>query len=142
MAQKKLGAGKITISRWTSNKEPCHGVRITVEDATSKVEFLEVSLTMEQFALAVTGIGCVPCAIDLRGIENVGKQRETKTEQVFIPDHDLSERDKIAVAAVMKHEVDGWRARREDATNHHNYAGRVEGGTLQRVHFSRFVTAK
>lgn len=122
--------GKITISRWHGNQEPRDGITIEVTDETSGIRFLEVGMTLEAFAQAVTGLSHQPCEIELRGIENVGKVRELKTE--VVPFNYSSDKP----AALAPFEVDGWKGYAGDLGNPHKVA---DGG--YRVSFTRYVDA-
>src|SRR5690606_8978102 len=57
------------------------GVRITVKDNDSGIEFLELNLTHEQLGTAL-GACSVEVSADVRGLDRVGMVRETKVEYI------------------------------------------------------------
>lgn len=129
--------GSITISRVTSS----HGdpyIQVSVQDETSRHQFIEMTMGMEAFAMALTGMGAQPLTFDLRDVDYVGKRREVKEELVPRP---LSSRDylpNLIAAVVLKpFEVDGWVGRADDLWNHHKAVG-----DKQRVLFTRYVDIK
>ena len=67
--------GKLTISRWHSS-DGDDTIHITLVDGLASIEFAEVSLTPEQFALAITGLGRIVCDMEVRGLDRVGKKME------------------------------------------------------------------
>ena len=133
--------GSFTLSRMNSNQPLDRPITFRIEDRLSGIEFCEVHVSLEDFAKAITGQGGIPCRVEVRGLHLVGKRRENKTEQVFVPDGPFETREARAKAAVAEHEVDGWRGRVGDATNSHNRisGGRDEGGYRMRVVFTRWV---
>lgn len=127
--------GQITISRTTSSKTG-NTIRISIEDDSSSVTFLEVLMSLEDFALALTGQGYIDCNFELQGIQNVGKIRETKTELVSLA-NPFRATDEERLDALKPFEVDGWTARFQDIENHHRYQKDAVSVT-----FSRFVDRK
>lgn len=136
-----MAKGRLSISCWSSNQEPYHGFTISVTDEASLATFLEVEVTPERFAMAIASRGDQECEFELRGLDVVGKRREVKREEVFVPDHDFKDKKENARKAVAKHEVDGWLGCDEDAMNNHRRIRPSDGGTYYRVGFVRFVSA-
>lgn len=126
--------GKLTISRWSSNKPPFTGISIEVTDETSGTQFLSVQLTPEALGLAITGMSRQDCEFDLRA-QNVGKIRETKTEVIPFKATDYKKREEEAKATLIPYEVEGWEGSWRDLCNHHRSAGNYS----YRVSFTRFV---
>ena len=124
--------GKITISRTTSSKTG-NTIRIKMEDDSSSITFLEAEMRLEDFALALTGMGYIDCNFKLHGVENIGKVLETKVELVPLA-NPYRATDDEQVLALKSFEVDGWTARTQDMKNHHRY--QKDAVT---VSFSRFV---
>ena len=111
--------GNVTISRVSFS----HGedyISIKIVDETSKVHFVEAMLSLQDFALAITGRGFMDCELDVRGLDLVGLQREGKKEPVMVPKGSWDTREERAYAAVRALEVDGWKGRLSDVMNHHN----------------------
>ena len=71
--------GQLTISRQTGDGER---ISIRIRDERAGIEFVELTLTLEQYAQAISGLSCVPCEVAVQGLENVGKRLETD-ELVF-----------------------------------------------------------
>jgi hypothetical protein len=139
MDKKKL-SGRISISRISD----LHGefIRIALEDETSGVPFLEVGMSLENMAQAVTGRGYVPCEFVLRGTELLGLRKEVKKELVSIPNlTGMSEENRVRT--IKDHfapfETEGWAGRVSDVFNWNN---RVRGDEFMEtfnVTFVRYV---
>ena len=127
--------GKITISRTTGRKTE-NTIRIRIEDDSSSITFLETEMSLEDFALALTGQGYIDCNFELQGIQNVGMILETKTELVSLANPFIATGEE-RLAALIPFEVDGWTARYQDIKNHHRYQKDAVSVT-----FSRFVDRK
>lgn len=129
--------GSITIGRVTST----HGdpyIQVSVQDETSRHHFIELTMSMEAFAMALTGMGAQPLTFDLRGVDYVGKRREIKDELVPRPPSVERTRQSEAAAIVLApFETDGWVGRADDLWNHHKAVG-----CQQRVLFTRYVDNK
>lgn len=128
----KKHKGNISISRWSSNREPYSGISITIEDESSGTTVLDLDMTPEAFGNAVTGLSSQPCEFDFHG-ENIGKIREQKTEYVrwYDPGKTNSKQDALA-----PFEIDGWKGRESDLGNHHR---RDPISQKYSVNFTRFV---
>ena len=77
-------AGAISIHR-TQNSMGPDVMHLVLRDDTSRINFAEVSMTLEAFALAVTGLAGVPCEIEVDGLEYVGMRKETASHEFPIP---------------------------------------------------------
>jgi hypothetical protein len=140
-----MNKGKITISRFSGTNT----IQVQIEDATSGIEFLRVELDAEALGLTLTGLGRQDCAFRMNGLDKIGKQREIKTEVVFVPtppSYQENDRRANAQAAIAPYEVDGWIGYVCDAMNHHRssrYKDGVaaDGGSWYTVSFTRFVDA-
>jgi len=67
---------KLTISR------PSYGdgrkkITIRVEDDDAVIRFLDIEMDLADFAECITGLSYVNCEMEVRGLENVGKKRES-----------------------------------------------------------------
>ena len=133
-------AGNVSIGR--SQGPDGNSVRIEVMDERSRVTFLTLSLTMEQYAEAITGLSHRPCEMEVRGLDLVGMVSEYKTVDIAFPYVSGEGRALTKIRAaetVAEHETDGWRGRPDDLLNHHNLiAGKPD---IYLVHFSRHVPA-
>lgn len=123
-------------------------IRISIEDDSSRVQFVECDVTPHDFAMAVFGRGNVPASFETAGLNLIGTKAENKTELVPFDAHkyqrersafegdDVEARTPAVLAALKSFEVDGWRASVSDMWNSHR---REKGG--QRVTFFRHVRA-
>lgn len=82
---------------------------ISIRDEVSGIRFVEVSLSMEEFAEAITGLGARPVEADLRGLEHVGKTKVTEARSVAIPDS-VGRYDRGAIESWIKEnrQEEGW----------------------------------
>lgn len=130
--------GRISISRFMSNRKPERGISITVEDESSGVRFLDLTLSAENFGNAVTGLGSLECEFELRGTDLVGLKQEHKEESVAVPEFPGRLSDKQISLLLAPYEVDGWMGRGQDLNNHHRYDNKSK---TVRVTFFRYVAA-
>ncbi len=136
--------GKLTISRVSSNKaDDCIQIRLAY--ARASITFAKATVSLVGFASAITGLGFVLCEIEVRGLDLIGKQREHKTEEIFIPgkSYDRKARGAIARKAIEPFEVDGWRGDDDDANNSHRWVRREppkgKEGQWTMISFERWV---
>lgn len=114
--------GKLTISRANSNRGPGY-IKINLIDDISGCRVAEVHIDPASFAEALTGLGRVECEFDppprIAGL--IGAQHEHKSVPVRLPDgYALKPDDPEVIAALAEHEVDGWRADRDQVNNPHH----------------------
>ena len=132
---KKLD-GKLSISRRTGGDSS--SINIEFIDDLSGTLMAKADISMENFAKAVTGQGYLPCEVMFNDSGIVGKTREHKYE--LIPRYDSGSCDISTMVEWYKHrilptyEIDGWKCRESDLTNHHNYDGKKV-----KVLFERYV---
>lgn len=112
-------------------------VSIRVQDEASRVQFLLVDLSLEDFARAVTAMHVSGASAEIRGLDLVGLRHEIKHEVVPFDCYggDYDARAARASAALRAYEVDGWRGDVADLFNGHRTV-RDEG---QLVAFHRHV---
>lgn len=60
-------------------------VHIRIEDRASSVEFVDVSMSYEEFAKALTGLSMVDATAEVRSLEVVGKTRIHETRKTLCP---------------------------------------------------------
>ena len=124
--------GTISITRYSNNT-----ILLSVDDETSRTQFLRLELTPEAFALALTGLAAQPCTFELHA-DHVGMRREIKEERVFYTARHRhgSEEERIAKhTALEPFEIYGWHGNLHDLGNHHR-GNSIDGyGTT----FVRFV---
>ena len=83
---------------------------IEVEDSNASTRFLNIKLTPEQLSACLSRQACVPCEIELKGIEKLGKKHEYKSFEFEIPkkmtsyNHDAKKLQKLAQSKLEN----GW----------------------------------
>ncbi len=116
-----MSEGRVTISRFTDSNGP-DGVHVEFTDSVSHVRFATMTLTLENFALLITGRGEVKAELEVARLDLVGKTAENKVEVIKVePHYGNSEKFLELRKAVEKLEVDGWKHRSGDMANSHNY---------------------
>lgn len=130
---KKL-SGKITISKTMGRDES--PVFIQIDDEISGCRFVQINMTLENFAEAMFGRGWIPCSLEVNLDAPIGMKAEHKEEIVPFNCWSSGKNQEDAISkALSPFEIDGWSARRSDMTNGHCRAG--DKG--QRVVFFRHV---
>jgi hypothetical protein len=72
--------GSVSISR-NSNDQ----VNIRIHDSASGAEFVDIQITLENYALLITGLSRVEATGDVRGLDKVGKQKVIEQRSVVCP---------------------------------------------------------
>ena len=98
--------GSITISR------PSYGdgrKKITIEimDRNAVTRFLDIEIDYDKFAELVTGLSSVDCDFTVRGLDRVGKTRESKTLE-FPFKHVYTGIKESAYKEALKQTPEGW----------------------------------
>ena len=78
--------GKIIISRIRSNKRDEDEIEISFIDNQSNTHFATAKMSLETFALALTGLGHLDVEIDVRGLDKVGMNKEIDVYPLYF-DH-------------------------------------------------------
>jgi len=125
--------GRISISRTSSNREDDY-ISISIVDESSHVQFVDVKMSLLDFANAITGVAFNSCDFELRHPELVGMKREHKSE--LLPCSKFGDTVEDLQKILDPFEVDGWFGSLYDLTNHHN---RSRFGDQVRVGFIRYV---
>lgn len=123
--------GSITIGRWHSGSG--QGISVSVRDDISSTTFFSAELTLEDFALLITGRSDVDCEFILRP-DFVGKRYEIKSETIFVesPHREFTAEE---IRAILEpYEIDGWSGNERDLNNYHKI--RPDG---IRVGFHRYI---
>lgn len=94
-------AGTMSISA-PSTYEGDRKIRLTFNDESSHIKFLVVELDPADFAMALTGLSEQKVSMEVRGLDLVGKTKETQTLQIILTENDLirnklSSYDKVAL---------------------------------------------
>lgn len=116
---------------------------IRIEDNVSRTIVCEVSLTPDQLARALASHHISDAEMEWYGAPYVGMRCENATHEVRHRLRYADRDDAVAIAAVLQpFEVDGWRGRRDDLFNPHNYVRRPslpQGELVSRVAFNRYI---
>ncbi len=140
--------GKISISRRTGGGVD-DSVRIEIVDTNSGIHFCEAELTLENFALALTGLGNVECNYTVRGNELIGKHKEVKTVHLKIPKEVLKSygKERIAFARKIAEKEglfnNGWCGSIDEVDNmHRRRESHADGSATYDVSLHRYVDKK
>ena len=98
----KLLEGQVTISRDNQNI-----VCIEVKDTLSRITFVKLKLTLEEYAKVITGLSYQDCQMEVKGLEYVGKEKITEARSVYYPDFD-GKKAKMQNFLEQQHIDDGW----------------------------------
>ena len=71
---------QVTINSGSDDK-----VRISFVDVLSGIEFAEVTMEPAVFGRVITGLAFQEAELEVRGLENVGKQRVTEARRILCP---------------------------------------------------------
>jgi hypothetical protein len=126
----------VTISRFSSNMEPREGITIRIGDELSGTEIIEVTMTVEEFGRAATGLAhakgthdATPASL-LRLASLVGKKVRSETVLVKFDIH-KEKRDDLATIKRMvrdiKREFGCASVRTSDLFNHHQISKKAPG---------------
>jgi len=110
------------------DEDKCY--RLRIKDDSSKVTVCEISMNAEQLAQVLTGISTQGISVEWGFVGKIGMVREVKRELVHVPNRSLVKE------AVAGFEVNGWKGRLEDASNHHK---RGPGSDMYWVTYTRHV---
>lgn len=130
----EMKAGQISIGRLIRNDGGLP-IEIRVTDTENGLLHIQVNMTLEDFAKALTGQGHIDCEYILRGTHLYGTTREVKREEVILPSFNAT-KDEVRTA-VAEHEVDGWIGQDGDAKNAHHKTPTKNGYYVQYTRFLR-----
>lgn len=95
--------GNISITRDSNNM-----INIRLRDKASRTEFVDVQMTLEDFALAMTGRAEADVIGDVRGLDRVGKVKVLESRQTVYPGNIYDDRAKQESYIVDNCQEDGW----------------------------------
>lgn len=95
--------GNISITRSSNNM-----INIRLRDKLSRTEFVDVQMTLEDFASAVTGLAEVDVVGDVRGLDRVGKVKVLESRQTTYPGNSYDDRSKQESYIIENCQEDGW----------------------------------
>ena len=97
--------GTITISCRRGEEDY---MSITLVDGASRISFLDIKMTLEEFAKAVTGQGFIPFNGTARNFGNLGKQKITEDFEFKMPSNDFINRKESAAVEAKRVCPEGW----------------------------------
>ncbi len=118
--EKKLLEGSFGVCRSSDGN-----IYLRIRDELSGMDFVEIKMTPEQFALGITGLHGTKCELDVRGTEFLGMQHEVKQVMVVTGSEDVDTysrekmTDELWSYLCTEHEIDGWTVDRSGWANHH-----------------------
>ena len=84
------------------------GTTIQIMDEASRIRFVEVYLTPEQFCAALGRLADVPCeSIKVKGLSKIGRKLETKHIEFIMPDSKAYDK-KLAESIASTLLCEGW----------------------------------
>jgi len=95
--------GNVTLSRDNRNI-----VTIEIQDQQSRSKFVKICLTLENFALMMTGMSHVECEGRVRDLHAVGKNKISEFRRVEIPSSMVYDRVVIENYVRENFQEDGW----------------------------------
>lgn len=97
----------LTISR-PSYGDGCKAISIQVMDVDARVRFLELEIGYAEFAQVLTGLSEIECMMEVKDLQNVGKQIERKTIEFEMPKNKPYCKDTASTRAIQEAPED-WR---------------------------------
>lgn len=84
--------------------------RTTIEimDPASRITFVKIILTPEQFCQALSRRAYTPCELSVRGLDLVGKEMHMDKLVFELPEHDFKDREKVACEEAKRVCPAGW----------------------------------
>ena len=98
---------KLSISR-PSYGDDRKKIKISIEDSDAIITFLDIEIDLADFAKCITGLGMVDCDMEVRGLENVGKKRESMPIVFEMPSVGWGMKRGTAVELSQKAAPEGW----------------------------------
>lgn len=82
-------------------------IKISVRDIDARFEFLELEIDLASFTECLTGLSHVNCDMKVKGLENVGKKRESKTIEFEMSENNHRSKEE-AIRLSKEVTPDGW----------------------------------
>jgi len=111
-------------------------VYIRIEDSSSHSQFVELKLTLEQFAEAVTGLHTSDVEMTVRNLDRVGKRRVREERSVVCP-LNTYKKEEIRQWMADHCQEEGWVV--DDYLGSQNSVKSVDGGTLLKYAVTKYV---
>lgn len=98
---------KLTISRPSCGNGDEY-IMIQIQDCISRERFVELKIGLREFAEAITGLSQVACSATVRGLDHVGKRKETTKQRIPIPKHACDSRQDSKNYILQLKPPHGW----------------------------------
>lgn len=99
--------GNITISRGSNDV-----IRIEIEDKASGIRFVNVKITPEQLGLLVTGRSFIPCEMEVRSLQYLGKTYVSERRSLTVPQTTFKsyffDKNELSAYLVENAQEDSW----------------------------------
>ena len=101
--------GAITISR-PSCGDGSKYISIRIKDKCSRISFVDIRIGYAEFTEALTGMSEMECELITRGLQNVGKQKETMPLEFLVcpKGNPIGDRKKVAKDLAIANTPNGW----------------------------------
>jgi len=111
-------------------------IRLSIVDELSHAQFVELKLTYEQFAEAVTGCHTPDIDMEVRGLNRVGKRRVRQSRSVLCP-LNVYNRELLQTWLVENCQEEGWTI--DTYLGSQSSTKSVDGGTLLNYAVFKYV---
>lgn len=129
--------GKISFTRPSRGGDVDQVVSIQIQDCASRINFLEIDVPLEQFALAVTGLSAQACDLTVRGLNRVGTKKVTESREALYTGEHAYNKDKLRAWLIETKQEEGWTL--DPYVAHQNAIYPVDGGMMVRYSVYKFV---
>ena len=85
-----------------------NSVRLTIVDDKSRIQFINIKMSLKDYGKLVLGLGDVSLNATAVNLENVGKKRESKAFIFEIEDKSYGLIDKITLRDKLNSELEEW----------------------------------
>jgi hypothetical protein len=128
--------GNITMSRPQRNDD-VRRVVIGLKDQKSGIRFVEVSIDLENFTEALMGLAEVEVDFEVKGLEHIGKVKETEAATVIVP-FESYDKEKLRSWIEANAQRDSWYVRTYLGSQG-SIRSTGDGNTFCRISYYRYV---
>lgn len=111
-------------------------VNVSLRDEASGIQFVDMQMTMENYAQLVTGLSHVEIEGEVRGLENVGKRKIRESRSVVCP-LDTYDKEKLREWLLANKAEDGWEI--EAYLGSQDSVRSMNGGTMLKYTVRKYV---
>jgi hypothetical protein len=98
---------QLTISR-PNYSDGKNKIKISVRDTEAVINFMDIEIDLDKFTECLTGLSLVDCDMEVRGLENVGKKRESMDIVFELPKEKWHVSKEEAAELAKKATPEGW----------------------------------